>query len=335
MEGSCTSNDNYTDGILRFFTLLLHRFEVPAISLEEIKEKTNNFGSEALIGKGSYGQVYLAKLNNGKTVAVRKLDVSTAPDSSDEFLTQVSMVSSLKHDNFVELCGHCIEGDLCFLAYEFATMGSLHDILHVRKGVLGAEPGPMLDWMQRVKIAVDAARGLEYLHEKVQPPLIHGDIRSSNVLLFEDFKAKIADLNLSEQALDMAARFHSTRAPGSFGYHGPEYALAEELTEKSDIYSFGVVLLELLTGRKPVDHTLPCEQQNLVTWATPMLSADEVEQCVDPNLNGEYPLKAIAKLAAVASLCVQDEPDFRPNMSIVVRALQPLLNAAPAPVAEV
>nr|GFA37160.1 PTI1-like tyrosine-protein kinase 3 isoform X2 [Tanacetum cinerariifolium] len=187
-------------------------------------------------------------------------------------------------------------------------------------------------------IAVDAARGLEYLHEKVQPPLIHGDIRSSNVLLSEDLKAKIADLNLSEQALDMAACFHSTRVPGSFGYHGPEYASAEELTElteKSDIYSFGVVLLELLTGRKPVDHTLPCEQQNLVTWATPMLSADEVEQCVDPNLNGEYPLKAIAKLAAVASLCVQDEPDFRPNMSIVVRALQPLLNAAPEPVAEV
>nr|GEX51894.1 PTI1-like tyrosine-protein kinase 3 isoform X2 [Tanacetum cinerariifolium] len=231
--------------------------------------------------------------------------------------------------NFVELCGHCVEGDLCFLAYEFATMGTLHDILHGRKGVQGAEPGPVLDWMQRVNIAVDAARGLKYLHEKVQPLLIHGDIRSSNVLLFEDFKAKIADLNLSEQALDMVARFHSTRAPGN--------ASAEELTElteKSDIYSFGVVLLELLTGRKPVDHTLPCEQQNLVTWATPMLSADEVEQCVDPNLNGEYPLKAIAKLAAVASLCVQDEPDFRPNMSIVVRALQPLLNAAPEPVAE-
>ncbi|GKD48523.1 PTI1-like tyrosine-protein kinase 3, partial [Tanacetum coccineum] len=243
--------------------------EVPAILLEELKVKTNNFGSEALIGEGSYGQVYLARLNNGRTVAVRKLDVCTEPDSSDELLTQVSMVSSLTHDNIVELFGHCVDGDLCFLVYEFATMGSLHDILHGRKGVQGAEPGPVLDWMQRVKIAVDAARGLEYLHEKVQPPLIHGDIRSSNVLLFEEFKAKIADLNLSEQALDMAARFHSTRAPGSLGYHGPEYALTEELTElteKSDIYSFGVVLLELLTGRKPVDHTLPCEQQNLVTW---------------------------------------------------------------------
>ncbi|GAB4859069.1 PTI1-like tyrosine-protein kinase 3, partial [Ancistrocladus abbreviatus] len=195
--------------------------EVPALSLDELQEKTDDFGSKALIGEGSYGRVYYATLDNGKAVAVKKLDVSSEPESNNEFLTQVSMVSRLKHEHFVELQGYCVEGNIRVLAYEFATMGSLHDILHGRKGVQGAQPGPVLDWMQRVRIAVDAARGLEYLHEKVQPPIIHRDIRSSNVLLFEDFKAKIADFNLSNQAPDMAARLHSTRVLGTFGYHAP------------------------------------------------------------------------------------------------------------------
>ncbi|XP_009345630.1 PTI1-like tyrosine-protein kinase 1 isoform X1 [Pyrus x bretschneideri] len=305
--------------------------EVPQLSVEELKEKTDNFGSKSLIGEGSYGRVYYASLNDGKAVAVKKLDVASEPETNVEFLTQVSMVSRLKHENLVELLGYCVDGSLRVLAYEFATMGSLHDILHGRKGVQGAQPGPTLDWMQRVKIAVDAARGLEYLHEKVQPAIIHRDIRSSNVLLFEDFKAKIADFNLSNQAPDMAARLHSTRVLGTFGYHAPEYAMTGQLTQKSDVYSFGVVLLELLTGRKPVDHTMPRGQQSLVTWATPRLSEDKVKQCVDPKLK-EYPPKGVAKLAAVAALCVQYEAEFRPNMSIVVKALQPLLKPpAPAP----
>lgn len=299
--------------------------DVPALSLDELKEKTDNFGSKALVGEGSYGRVYFTVLKDGKQVAIKKLDVSQEPESNAEFLTQVAMVSKLRHDNFVELRGYCMEENLRLLSYEFATMGSLHDVLHGRKGVQGAQPGPVLDWMQRVSIAIDAAKGLEYLHEKVQPSIIHRDIRSSNILLFEDFRAKIADFNLSNQAPDMAARLHSTRVLGTFGYHAPEYAMTGQLTQKSDVYSFGVVLLELLTGRKPVDHTMPRGQQSLVTWATPRLSEDKVKQCVDPRLKGEYPPKGIAKLAAVAALCVQYEAEFRPNMSIVVKALSPLL----------
>jgi pto-interacting protein 1 len=236
------------------------------------------------------------------------------------------MVSRLRQDNVVALLGYCVDGPLRVLAYEYAPNGSLHDILHGRKGVKGAQPGPVLSWHQRVKIAVGAARGLEYLHEKANPHVIHRDIKSSNVLLFDDDVAKIADFDLSNQAPDMAARLHSTRVLGTFGYHAPEYAMTGTLSTKSDVYSFGVVLLELLTGRKPVDHTLPRGQQSLVTWATPKLSEDKVKQCVDARLNGEYPPKAVAKLAAVAALCVQYEADFRPNMSIVVKALQPLLN---------
>ncbi|KAH0641336.1 hypothetical protein KY290_038581 [Solanum tuberosum] len=253
--------------------------EVPALSLDELKEETDNFGSKALIGEGSYGRVYYANLNNGKPVAVKKLDVSSEPETNVDFLSQVSMVSRLKHENLVELLGYCVEGNLRVLAYEFATMGSLHDILHGRKGVQGAQPGPTLDWMQR--------------------------------------------------SPDMAARLHSTRVLGTFGYHAPEYAMTGQLTQKSDVYSFGVVLLELLTGRKPVDHTMPRGQQSLVTWATPRLSEDKVKQCIDPKMK-EVPGKGVAKLAAVAALCVQYEAEFRPNMSIVVKALQPLLKA-PAP----
>uniref|UniRef100_A0A0E0IM98 non-specific protein-tyrosine kinase n=2 Tax=Oryza nivara TaxID=4536 RepID=A0A0E0IM98_ORYNI len=303
--------------------------EVPELSFDELKEKTDNFGSKALVGEGSYGRVYYATLDNGKQVAVKKLDASTEPEVDNDFLTQVSIVSRLRHENFVEMLGYCVEGNQRLVAYEFATMGSLHDILHGRKGVPGAQPGPALDWMQRVRIAIDAAKGLEYLHEKVQPSIVHRDIRSSNVLLFEDYKAKIADFNPSNQSPDMAARLHSTRVLGTFGYHAPEYAMTGQLTQKSDVYSFGVVLLELLTGRKPVDHTMPRGQQSLVTWATPRLTEDTVKQCVDPRLKGEYPPKGVAKLAAVAALCVQYESEFRPSMSIVVKALSPLLQHKP------
>ncbi|KAL1293837.1 hypothetical protein HN51_054485 [Arachis hypogaea] len=313
-------------------TVKVQPIEVPAIPADELKEITNNFAQEALVGEGSYGRVYHAVLKSGQDAAIKKLDASKQPD--DEFLAQVSMVSRLKHENFVQLLSYCVDGGSRVLAYEFAANGSLHDILHGRKGVKGAIPGPILTWAQRVKIAVGAARGLEYLHEKADPHIIHRDIKSSNVLIFDDDVAKIADFDLSNQAPDMAARLHSTRVLGTFGYHAPEYAMTGQLNAKSDVYSFGVVLLELLTGRKPVDHTLPRGQQSLVTWATPRLSEDKVKQCVDPKLGAEYPPKAIAKMAAVAALCVQYEADFRPNMSIVVKALQPLLTARQGPPGE-
>ncbi|NP_001105753.2 Pti1 protein [Zea mays] len=298
---------------------------VPAIHLEELKEITKNFSSDALIGEGSYARVYFGVLKDGTKSAVKKLDSSKQPDQ--EFLVQVSAVSRLKHENVVQLVGYCAEGSTRVLAYEYATRGSLHDILHGKKGVKGAQPGPVLSWMQRARIAVCAARGLEFLHEKADPRVVHRDIKSSNILLFDHDVAKIGDFDISNQAPDMAARLHSTRVLGTFGYHAPEYAMTGQLSTKSDVYSFGVVLLELLTGRKPVDHTLPRGQQSLVTWATPRLSEDKVRQCVDPRLGDEYPPKAVAKMAAVAALCVQYEGEFRPNMSIVVKALNPLLHS--------
>ncbi|KAH9616206.1 hypothetical protein KSS87_000673 [Heliosperma pusillum] len=305
--------------------------ELPALTIDELNKATDNFSDKTLVGEGSYGRVFHATLNDGQEAAVKKLDTSSAQDSDSDFAAQLSIVSRMKHDHFTELLGYCLDQNNRILVYQFATMGSLHDVLHGRKGVQGAEPGPALTWAQRVKIAFGAAKGLEFLHEKVQPPIVHRDVRSSNVLLFDDFMSKIADFNITNASSETAARLHSTRVLGTFGYHAPEYAMTGQITQKSDVYSFGVVLLELLTGRKPVDHTMPKGQQSLVTWATPRLSEDKVKQCVDPKLEENYPPKAVAKMAAVAALCVQYEADFRPNMTIVVKALQPLLNATKPP----
>uniref|UniRef100_A0A0D9VRG3 Protein kinase domain-containing protein n=1 Tax=Leersia perrieri TaxID=77586 RepID=A0A0D9VRG3_9ORYZ len=299
--------------------------DVPAISMGELNNITGHFGEKALIGEGSYGKIYRAVLTSGEPVAIKKLDPSVSSDSEADFSAQLSVVSRLKNEFFIQLMGYYLDASHRILVYQFATHGSLHDTLHGKKGVKDATPGPVLNWSQRVKVAYGAARGLEYLHEKVQPSIVHRDVRSSNMLLFGGYESKLADFNLTSQSTDGAARLHSTRVLGTFGYHAPEYAMTGQLNQKSEVYSF-VILLELLTGRKPVDHTMPKGQQSLVTWATPRLSEDKVKQCVDPKLGDEYPPKAVAKMAAVAALCVQYESDFRPNMTIVVKALQPLLS---------
>ncbi|KAF9588529.1 hypothetical protein IFM89_013023, partial [Coptis chinensis] len=215
--------------------------ETPAISLDELKRLTSNFGTKALVGEGSYGRVFSVTLSTGESAGVKKLDPG-------------------------------------------------------RKGVRGLDC-PVLIWNQRVKIAYGAAKGLECLHEKVQPSIVHRNVRSSNVLVFDELLSKIADFNLTNQSPDTAAHLHSTRILGTFGYHAPEYAMTGQLTQKSDVYSFGIVLLELLIGRKPVDHTMPKGQQSLVTWATPRLSEDKVKQCIDPKLNNDFPPKAMAKVS--------------------------------------
>ncbi|KAG8378704.1 hypothetical protein BUALT_Bualt07G0012900 [Buddleja alternifolia] len=300
-------------------TINLHPIAVPAIPEDELKKITDNFGSKSIIFEGSYGRVHNGVLRSGQATAVKKLDSTFHTDQ--EFLEKVSKISSLKHDNVVELLGYCVGQGLRVLAYEYAPNGSLHDILHGRKGVYGAQPNSILSWAQRVKIALAAAKGLEYLHEKAQPCVIHSDFKSSSVLLFDDGDVvKITYDSLSE-ALDMFDDLVTRVIPRTHGYHAPECVMSGQRSSKSDVYSYGIVLVELLTGRKPLDYTRPRGQQNLVTWATPKLGEDKVKHCVDARLNGEYPPKAVAKMAAVAALCVQYEAEFRPNMSIVARNL--------------
>ncbi|CAM8893536.1 unnamed protein product [Rhodiola kirilowii] len=259
----------------------LVRLAVPALSVDELKHITDSFGIDASIDKWSCGKVYNGILSNGQAVVLKKLDASK--QSEQELLAQVSIVSNLKNEHVLELVGYCIDDNLRILAYEYAPNGSLHDVLHGPKGVEGAEPGSVLSWSQRVKIAVGVAKGLEYLH-KAEPSIVHRDVTSSNVLLFDNHVAKIADFDLSNQSPDKAVRLRSTRFLLASGYHGPEYATAEEITEKGDVYSFGVILLELLTGRVPVDYTRRRSQQTLVAWAVPKLSEDKLKECVDARL---------------------------------------------------
>ncbi|KAL5214916.1 hypothetical protein ABZP36_004068 [Zizania latifolia] len=250
--------------------------EVPEVPLRELNEITNFFSNERLIGQGSYAKVYRVLMHDARPAVVKKLEKPSKYASNVVFLKQLGVASRLKHENFVRLLGYTISRDLRVLVYEYATMGTLHDVLHGPRDAptwgaeeeAGRAPALVLSWFHRVQIALDAARGLEYLHEKVRPAVTHKDVRSTNVLLFDGFRAKIADYNMFSQAADMARLNRSTHTLGSFGYQAPEYAMTGQMTDKSDVYSFGIVLLELLTGRKPLDRTLPQGQRSLVNWVS-------------------------------------------------------------------
>ncbi|CAI5535064.1 unnamed protein product [Closterium sp. Naga37s-1] len=294
---------------------------VPRMTIADFKAMTNNFNPSSMLGEGSFGRVYRGDLN-GRAVAIKKLDAGSQPE--DEFLDGVAVASNLRHSGMVELMAFCCDGPQRVLVYELAEHGSLHDILHGRKLAIKTDEAPItLSWQQRMKIALGAATGLAYLHEEAN--MVHKGVKSSNVLVFEDFTSKIADFNVANEAPDQASRLHSARVLGTFGYNAPEYATVGQLTQKSDVYSFGVVLLELLTGRKPVDQNMPRGQQSLVQWATHgRLAEDRVKHCVDPKLKSAFPAKAVVKFAALAALCVQYEAEFRPSMGTVVKSLLPL-----------
>ncbi|KAM0911856.1 hypothetical protein ACQ4PT_013208 [Festuca glaucescens] len=299
--------------------------EVPAVALREINELTDSFAGERLVGEGSYAKVYKVTLRSARLAVVKRLEKPSKHASNDVFLRQLSVASKLRHESFVRLLGYTISGDLRVLVYEFATMGTLHDALHGRRDGTAAreeeDARPVLSWAHRVQIALDSARGLEYLHEKASPPVTHKDVRSTNVLLFDGMRAKIADYNMFSQAADMARLNRSEHTLGSFGYQAPEYAMTGQMTDKSDVYSFGIVLLELLTGRKPLDRTLPQGQRSLVNWAAPLLTEDRAQECIDPRLGNRYPPTGALKLGRIAVQCLQYDPTYRPSMGTIARVI--------------
>ncbi|KAM7485606.1 hypothetical protein LguiA_001615 [Lonicera macranthoides] len=310
---------------------------IPSLQLYELKEITNNISTKALICDWTCGKLYYGILKSGQASCIKMLEFNKLP--LQDFLSRVHTVSRLKYENVVELLGYCIDVDLHFLAFEYAPNGSLHDIFHRRKGIERLQPGPVLTWSQRVKIAVGAAKGLQYFHEKPQPNIIHGGIKSSNVLLFNDGIAKIANIKFSNQALDVEPTLPYDYTtwfvrPNCFAAPKQLSSESEELRSRSDVFMFGVVLLELLTGRKAVDYTLPRSQQNLIKWVIPKLNYYRVNECIDPRLNGEYLLWQAAEMATIAATCVQYEPVLRPFMSVVVNRLQRLLNDLPGPCSE-
>ncbi|XP_012076933.2 receptor-like serine/threonine-protein kinase ALE2 isoform X1 [Jatropha curcas] len=287
----------------------------------DIERATNNFSASRILGEGGFGRVYSGILEDGTKVAVKVLKRDDH-QGGREFLAEVEMLSRLHHRNLVKLIGICIEDRARCLVYELMPNGSVESHLHGTD----KESAP-LDWDARIKIALGAARGLAYLHEDSSPRVIHRDFKSSNILLEHDFTPKVSDFGLARTAMDEENRHISTRVMGTFGYVAPEYAMTGHLLVKSDVYSYGVVLLELLTGRKPVDMSQPPGQENLVAWARPLLtSKDGLETIIDPCLGPDVPFDSVAKVAAIASMCVQPEVSHRPFMGEVVQALKLVCN---------
>ncbi|KAK9726516.1 hypothetical protein RND81_05G220800 [Saponaria officinalis] len=285
-------------------------------TFRELANATKNFRAECLIGEGGFGRVYKGQLSTGQTVAVKQLD-RNGTQGNKEFLTEVLMLSLLHHPNLVNLIGYCTDGDQRLLVYEFMLLGSLEGHLFD----IPSEQRP-LDWYTRMKIALDAAKGLEYLHDKANPSVIYGDMKSSNILLETDFNAKLSDFGLAKLSPTGEKKHASTRGMGTYGYCAPEYQRTSQLTAKSDVYSFGVVLLELITGRKAIDTRKPTQEQNLVTWATPYFrDPSRHPELADPLLHGEFQPKGLNQAVAIASMCLQEEETVRPVMCDVVSAL--------------
>ncbi|MED6182539.1 putative serine/threonine-protein kinase pbl5 [Stylosanthes scabra] len=221
------------------------------------------------------------------------------------------------HPNLVKSIGYCAEGDQRLLVYEYMPLGSLENHLH------DLPPGKRpISWNTRMKIAAGAAKGLEYLHDKMKPPVIYRDLKCSNILLDEKYHAKLSDFGLAKVVPSGDKSHVSTRVMGTYGYCAPDYAMTGQLTFKSDIYSFGVVLLELITGRKVIDHRRPEKEENLVAWARPLFKdRKRFSEMVDPLLEGKYPVRGLYQALAIAAMCLQEQPNMRPATADVVTAL--------------
>ncbi|CAI0426717.1 unnamed protein product [Linum tenue] len=314
-----TNSIGSSTSVSLIFNMAPCMLSVKAFSYLELERATDKFSSKRILGEGGFGRVYHGLMEDRTEVAVKML--TRANQNGDrEFIAEVEMLSRLHHRNLVKLIGICIEGRTRCLVYELVHNGSVESHLH------GVDKQGYLDWDARLKIALGAARGLAYLHEDSNPRVIHRDFKASNVLLEDDFTPKVSDFGLAREATE-GSQHISTRVMGTFGYVAPEYAMTGHLLVKSDVYSYGVVLLELLSGRKPVDMSQPPGQENLVTWARPLLTTREgLEQLVDPSLAGSYDFDDMAKVAAIASMCVHPEVANRPFMGEVVQALKLIYN---------
>ncbi|EEC78335.1 hypothetical protein OsI_18076 [Oryza sativa Indica Group] len=286
---------------------------------QELYQITDAFSAHNLLGEGGFGSVYKGHLPDGKQVAVKQLK-DGGGQGEREFQAEVEIISRVHHRHLVSLVGYCISNNQRLLVYDFVPNNTLHYHLH-------GHGRPVLDWSARVKIAAGAARGIAYLHEDCHPRIIHRDIKSSNILLDNNFEAHVADFGLARLALD-AVTHVTTRVMGTFGYMAPEYASSGKLTERSDVFSFGVVLLELITGRKPVDASRPLGDESLVEWARPLLTqaieTGNLEELVDPRLERNFNEAEMFRMIEAAAACVRYSASRRPRMSQVVRALDSL-----------
>ncbi|XP_076887157.1 putative serine/threonine-protein kinase PBL7 [Bidens hawaiensis] len=285
-------------------------------SYQELVKATDNFKSDRYLGEGGFGEVYKGKLENTNQVAAVKKLNRDGLQGHKEFIVEITMLSLVCHPNIVNLIGYCSENDNLLLVYEFMPLGSLEEHLHDPKPYM--KP---LDWNTRIKIALGTAKGLKYLHHNCEPPIIYRDMKSANILLGEGYHPKISDLGLAKFGPLGDKSYVSTRVMGTMGYCAPEYGFTGHLTIKSDTYSFGVVLLELVTGRQALDKTTEGGQY-LIEWAEPMLvNKRRYVKLADPKMKGEFMHKTLQKTVQVALMCMDDDLEKRPDMSEVVDRL--------------
>ncbi|CAN7001442.1 hypothetical protein IGI04_020455 [Brassica rapa subsp. trilocularis] len=294
---------------------------VNVYTVADLQIATNSFSVDNLLGEGTFGRVYRAQFDDGKVLAVKKIDSSALPtDTAEDFTEIVSKIAHLDHENVTKLDGYCSEHGQHLVIYEFHRNGSLHDFLHLSED----ESKPLI-WNPRVKIALGTARALEYLHEVCSPSIVHKNIKSANILLDSELNPHLSDSGLAS----FLPTANELLNQNDEGYSAPEVSMSGQYSLQSDVYSFGIVMLELLTGRKPFDSTRSRSEQSLVRWATPQLhDIDALSKMVDPALKGLYPVKSLSRFADVIALCVQPEPEFRPPMSEVVQALVVLVQRA-------
>ncbi|KAE8699296.1 putative receptor-like protein kinase [Hibiscus syriacus] len=289
---------------------------VAVIEYRLLEAATNGFLESNVLGEGGRGRVYKASFDEKYLAAVKKLD-DVGVDAEREFENEVDWLVKIRHPNIVSLLGYCIHGETRLLVYEMMQNGSLESQLH------GPSQGSDLSWHLRMKIAIDVARALEYLHENCNPPVVHRDIKSSNILLDSNFNAKLSDFGL---AVTTGSQNKNVKLSGTLGYVAPEYLLEGKLTDKSDVYAFGVVLLELLIGKKPLEKMSPTRCQSLVSWVMPQLTDRlKLPNIVDPVIKDTMDLKHLYQVAAVAVLCIQPEPSYRPLITDVLHSLIPLV----------
>ncbi|KAL8520064.1 hypothetical protein ACS0TY_010846 [Phlomoides rotata] len=282
------------------------------IPLPDIEEATDSFSRK--IGKGSFGPVYYGKMKDGKEVAVKTMADSSS-HGTKQFFTEVALLSRIHHRNLVPLIGYCEEEHQRMLVYEYMHNGTLRDHIH------GCDNQKHLDWLARLRIAEDAAKGLEYLHTGCNPSIIHRDVKTSNILLDINMRAKVSDFGLSRQAEEDLTHISSV-ARGTVGYLDPEYYANQQLTEKSDVYSFGVVLLELISGRKPVCPEEYGSDWSIVHWARSLIRKGDVISIIDPRVAGSVKVESVWRIAEVGIQCVEQHSSSRPRMQEIILAIQ-------------
>nr|XP_017233657.1 PREDICTED: proline-rich receptor-like protein kinase PERK1 [Daucus carota subsp. sativus] len=285
----------------------------------ELAVATENFSAENLLGEGGFGYVYKGVLPNERKIAVKRLKLGSR-QGEREFQAELETISRVHHRHLVSMIGYCIAGTERLLVYEFVENSTLEYHLH-------GKDSPVMDWGTRMRIAIGSAKGLAYLHEDCNPTIIHRDIKSANILLNSKFEAKVADFGLAKFFTDTNHDIThvTTRVVGTFGYLAPEYASSGRASHKSDVFSYGVILLELITGRKPLSKDFS-STDFLVPWAKPLLRLamenNKFNTLVDPRLGNNCNYDEIAIMASCAAACVRNSEQLRPRMSQILRTLE-------------